>query len=157
MKPRYLGAILPALAIAACGTTYTLPATDDSVRAEATRLFAEAQSEPGSPRLGAAAAEARFKRVAARVAPVAEAFCRRELAARGKADCNVRLGIDRGMAQRNAYFTYAGPGNSQPSIYFSLPLLQDTRNDDEAAFVLGHEYGHRIGRHIEKSQQQAMT
>ena len=33
----------------------------------------------------------------------------------------------------------------------------DTVNDHEVAFVLAHEYGHLIGRHIEKSQQQALA
>jgi predicted Zn-dependent protease len=39
----------------------------------------------------------------------------------------------------------------------SMPLLQDTANDDEVSFVMGHEYGHLIGKHIEKQQTQAIV
>ncbi|WP_246176410.1 M48 family metalloprotease [Rhodovulum strictum] len=99
----------------------------------------------------------RFRRVASRVEPVARKFCEKELAAGRNVDCNVQLQIDREMKERNAYFTYAESGNRGPIIRFSVPILQDARNDDEIAFILGHEYGHLIGQHIQKQQQQALA
>lgn len=64
------------------------------------------------------------------------------------------LQIDREMKQRNAYFTYDG---KEPVIRISMPMLQDSASDDEVGFILGHEYGHLIGRHIQKQQQQALA
>jgi predicted Zn-dependent protease len=58
------------------------------------------------------------------------------------------------MSVRNAYFTYR---KGTPSIRMSMPLLQDTESDDEVAFVMSHEFGHLIGRHIEKQKKQALT
>ncbi|MCK0167538.1 M48 family metalloprotease [Jannaschia sp. S6380] len=34
-------------------------------------------------------------------------------------------------------------------------MLRDMRNDDELAFVLGHEYGDLDGQHIQKPERQA--
>ncbi|MDC1291807.1 M48 family metalloprotease, partial [Planktomarina temperata] len=39
----------------------------------------------------------------------------------------------------------------------SMPLLKDTESDDEVAFVMSHEFGHLIGRHIDKQKKQALT
>ncbi|WP_010140965.1 M48 family metalloprotease, partial [Oceanicola sp. S124] len=100
----------------------------------------------------------RFQRVARRVEPVARQLCESELAQGKKVDCNVKLELDREMQQRNAYFTYEDPArNRSPVIRFTVPMLQDTASDDEVAFILGHEYGHLIGQHIQKGQQQALA
>lgn len=140
--------------VSACGTTYSLPDVDNSANARASAMFAEAKAAPPRRHAPVGTAEARFARVAAHVQLVAERLCKTELAAKG-ANCGVALQLDRQLAERNAYFTYDGPGNSNPVIRFSLPLLQDVENDDEVAFILGHEYGHLIGQHIVKRQQQA--
>lgn len=58
------------------------------------------------------------------------------------------------MNQRNAYFTYV---NDKPVLRLTVPMLQDVASDDEVAFIMDHEYGHLIGRHIEKKRQQAMA
>ncbi|WP_294608899.1 M48 family metalloprotease [uncultured Roseovarius sp.] len=55
---------------------------------------------------------------------------------------------------RNAYFTY---DKDQPVIFMTMPILQDMQSDDEVAFVMSYEYGHLIGRHIQKQQQQALA
>lgn len=142
--------------VPACGTTYALPEVGDAANARASAMFAEAKAAPPRRIAAASTGEARFARVAARIQPVAEQLCNAELASKG-ADCRVGLALDRQMADRNAYFTYDGPGNTNPVIRFSLPLLQDVESDDEVAFILGHEYGHLIGQHIVKRQQQAMA
>lgn len=143
--------------LGACGTTYEIPATGDVATTRASALFAEARSAPPRAQMSEGEGVARFARVARRVEPVARRYCETELAQGKGIDCNVRLEIDRQMADRNAYFTYAGPGSTGPVIRFTVPLLRDVDSDDEVAFILGHEYGHLIGQHIVKQQQQALA
>ena len=88
---------------------------------------------------------------------MAKSLCESELAQGKDIDCNVRLEIDYKMGVRNAYFTYLEPGYSKPVIRFTMPMLRDAENDHEVAFILGHEYGHLIGQHIEKADQQALA
>lgn len=149
--------LLPAAALVgltACGTTYELPTLGEPQTQKAASLFAEARQEGPRRQLSNSAAEARFARVARKVSPVGKAVCEQASAGKVGVNCNVQVAIDRDMAERNAYFTYV---DQQPVIRLSMPLLRDTANDDEAAFVMSHEYGHLIGRHIEKKQQQALA
>lgn len=151
-----VGAAL-SLALAACGTTYSMPGIADETNSRASTMFAEAKTAaPRSP-ISESAGVNRFARVSRRIEPVARQLCETELAQGKAVDCDVKLELDREMQQRNAYFTYAEAGNRSPVIRFSVPLLQDTGNDDEVAFIMGHEYGHLIGRHIQKGQQQAIA
>lgn len=138
----------------ACGTTYVLPEIDDTSAARAKSMFADAQTDTSRKQVSRASAERRFKRVARRVEPVAEKFCEAETASLDGFDCDVEVAIDHKAQRRNAYFTYR---NDRPVIFMTMPILQDMQNDDEVAFVMGHEYGHLIGRHIQKQQQQAMA
>ncbi|GHG98855.1 M48 family metalloprotease [Pseudodonghicola xiamenensis] len=117
-------------------------------------MFAEARAEGPRRTLSAAAAESRFQRVAARIQPTGRRYCESLAGERSNLNCNVMLQIDREMKQRNAYFTYDG---KEPVIRISMPMLQDSASDDEVGFILGHEYGHLIGRHIQKQQQQALA
>ncbi|WP_230312223.1 M48 family metallopeptidase [Paracoccus lichenicola] len=142
--------------LSGCGTSYDLPGVDDAVNARANAMFAQAKAAPPRAAATPAAGAARFQRVASRVQPVAERLCNAELAEKG-ADCRVQLGLDMQRTDRNAYFTYAGPGNGNPVIRFTVPMLQDVESDDEVAFIMGHEYGHLIGQHIVKQQQQAVA
>jgi Zn-dependent protease with chaperone function len=141
-------------ALAGCGTTYELPSVGDDQNARANRMFAEARADTSRATLSTSSAEARFNRVAQRIAPVGRSTCEQMLADRPGFNCNVDIQIDRQMKDRNAYFTYK---SGAPVIRVSMPLLQDTGSDDEAAFVISHEYGHLIGRHIEKQQQQMVA
>ena len=150
---------LPALAIgvtlSGCGTNYVLPETEAKHISEATAMFADARAAPRKSQVSDDVAQQRFNRVAARIKPVAESYCLRETADRPNFNCDVEIGIDSRMKQRNAYFTYAG--QSRPIIMVTESMLRDMQNDHELAFVLGHEYGHLIGRHIQKQQQQALA
>lgn len=136
--------------VTACGSAYELPSTAGAYDAQARAIFAEAQTAPATKPISVGAAEARFARVARRVRPAGRSACE-QLRGPG-VDCKVDIAIDRKMKEANAYFTYE---QGRPVIRMSLPLLQVTRNDEEAAFVMAHEYGHLIGGHIEKKQQQA--
>lgn len=147
----------PFTLFAACGTTYNMPDVDIATKEEAATLFAQAQAMPQRSPQNLRASIARFERVASRVQPAAKQLCENEIVQTTQIDCNVSIEIDTQMQVRNAYFTYAAPGNQDPVIRFSIPILQDAQSDDEIAFILGHEYGHLLGQHIEKQQQQALT
>jgi len=143
--------------LTACGTTYSMPGIGEATTNRANAMFAQAKAAPPRSLASETTGINRFSRVARRVEPVARQFCEAELAKNQSVDCNVRLELDQEMAERNAYFTYTQAGNKGPVIRFSVPILQDAASDDEVAFILGHEYGHLIGQHIVKQQQQAIA
>lgn len=145
---------LLAVGVTACGTTYELPALNETQSSEAAKMFAEARSEPARAKISEKAAQQRFQRVARRVAPVGKRVCEITTSDKPNFNCDVDIAIDFRMKERNAYFTY---DKQRPIIRASMPLLRDTVSDDEVAFVLSHEYGHLIGRHIQKQQQQALA
>ncbi|AXI48795.1 peptidase M48, Ste24p [Sulfitobacter sp. SK012] len=117
-------------------------------------MFAAAQQRAPRQMLSPGAAEQRFRRVASRISAVGTQYCKTLTAERQNFNCSVDIAVDREMRERNAYFTYQG---KKPIIRISQPMLQDSANDDEVAFILSHEFGHLIGRHIEKQQQQALA
>ncbi len=121
-------------------------------------IFAE-ESNPKTAKSGVILSEARaaaqYRRVVARVEPVAEAFCKKQTAEKPAFDCDVQIGVDDQMPERNAYQTVTKDG--KPIIAFTIPFIRDARNEDELAFVLGHEFGHHIGQHIHKQEQQAIA
>ncbi|NIZ09761.1 M48 family metalloprotease [Pseudooceanicola sp. HF7] len=143
------------LLLVACGTTYTVPQVSSRNSQAANAIFTEEQRSgsaslnPGQP---TQSDMARFRRVVARVEPVGEAFCRAEIG--NSRTCDVTVTIDKDMAQPNAYQTYSG---TRPIIAFSRPMLAEVRNDDELAFILGHEMGHHIAAHVDKQGQQALA
>ncbi len=139
-----LGA-LACLALAGCGTTYQLPG-DGAVSS------IPSGSAPAAP-AGAARREADFRRVAARVEPAAEGFCREEHPGAPPIACDFAIGLasDPDMPP-NAYQTR--DGNGRPLIVMSRSLLGEMTNDDEIAFVLSHEASHQIADHLTKQAQQ---
>ncbi|NIZ14368.1 M48 family metallopeptidase [Phaeobacter sp. HF9A] len=142
------------LTASACGTTYQLPDSSGAYTDQARAMFAEARSAPKPAPLSTSAAQARFDRVAPRIRVAGQRACQELTATRAGFNCNVDIAIDPEMKQPNAYFTYQ---QRQPVIRISMPLIKETASDDEVAFVLAHEYGHLIGRHIEKQQQQVVA
>lgn len=140
--------------VSACGTTYNLPEVTDGSVSEATRMFQEERGGGTSrARYSPDQAARNFIEVARRVEPIAERFCEEQTAGIVDFNCDVQIVIDDQMPYRNAYQTYARDGT--PIVAFTLPMVADARNGDEIAFVLGHEFGHHIARHIQKGQQQA--
>jgi Zn-dependent protease with chaperone function len=130
-----------AQALAGCVPTYpTLPATP-------------APAALAAPVPAARAAAENFLTVVARVEPVAEQYCRDRGVAR---NCDFRIVIDDRPGQPpNAFQTV--DARNRPVIGFTLALIADARNQDELAFVLGHEAAHHIEGHIPKRQEQAMS
>lgn len=145
------------LALTACGTSYQLPVIDNAVASEASAMFDTAQAAETRSPASLQSGVNRFRRVAPRIEPVARTLCERELQTNSDVDCNVTLHIDTEMPVRNAYFSYGAPGYRNPEVHFTIPMLRDAANDDEIAFILGHEYGHLLGQHIQKGDQQALA
>lgn len=152
---RVLASLALLSALGACGTTYAVPEASETSISHARALFAEERSggaarAPLSPSL----AMQQYREVAARVEPVAEEFCRQQTADQPGFRCDVTVLIDDETPFSNAYQTYM---NGQPVIAVTIPMIADARNPHELAFVMGHEFGHHIGQHIEKGRQQAVA
>ena len=102
------------------------------------------------PQLSRQQARAMFEDVVRVVEPVAEQECR---ARAPRLNCNFRIVVDTRRGQpANAFQTL---DNGRPVIGFTLALIQDARNRDEIAFVLGHEAAHHIRGHIASTQTNA--
>ena len=94
-----------------------------------------------------------FRQVVQQVEPVAEAECR---ARRPGANCDFQIVVDDRPGQGvNAFQTLDPAG--RPIIGFTIGLIADARNQDELAFVLGHEAAHHIEGHIPETQVQAQA
>jgi Zn-dependent protease with chaperone function len=155
-KRRAGTALILLIGLSACGTTYELPQASEGANSAARQMFATEQAKSYTPMATPTyEAIARFHRVAARVKPVAQALCQQQMASKPDFNCDIPIVIDNEMPVRNAYMTRDQNKNSY--IGMTLPLLKDARTDDEVAFVMSHEYGHLIGQHIEKSEQQAVA
>lgn len=95
------------------------------------------------------AAARNFREAVARVKPVAETFCRERMAQDPTFPCDVRVGIDsRAGIGPNAFQTVDNAG--EPIILFNMALVMTAQNQDELAFVFGHEMGHLLGGHIHR-------
>jgi predicted Zn-dependent protease len=95
--------------------------------------------------------ESDFLRVAARIEPLAERMCR-EGAPFGK--CNFLIVMDdRADQPANAYQFLSDAG--RPILAVTIPLLNEVRNEDELALVLGHEAAHHIAGHLDQQWEQA--
>lgn len=94
-----------------------------------------------------------FVTVVQRVKPVAEAVCRETT--RG-VPCDLQIVVDdRPGLPPNAYQTLDRFG--RPIVAFTVALIADARNEDELAFVMGHEAAHHIAGHIPRQQETALT
>ena len=104
-------------------------------------------------RLDAQQAARNFVAVVQRVEPVAEAECRSRTR---NMNCDFAIAVDdtRG-APPNAFQTLDKSG--RPIIGFTLALIAEAQNQDELAFILGHEASHHIEGHIARNQQSATT
>jgi predicted Zn-dependent protease len=99
------------------------------------------------------AATAAYRRTVARISPVAESVCRQQNPDYPPIACSFdfRVSTDPRLGL-NAFQTIQRSG--QPQVTFTLALLRTLENDDEVAFILGHETAHQTLRHILKSSAQ---
>lgn len=94
-----------------------------------------------------------FVQVVNTLEPVAERECR---ARTTNVNCDFNIVVDdRPGEPANAYQTLDRQG--RPIIAFTLALIADAQNEDELAFVMGHEAAHHIAGHIARQQQNAVA
>jgi len=105
------------------------------------------------PRVSQNRAARNFLAVVQRVEPIAERECRKRTS---RANCDFKIVVDdrKGKAP-NAYQTLDRSG--RPVIAFTSALIAEARNQDELAFIMGHEAAHHIKGHIPKTRQSATT
>ena len=97
-------------------------------------------------------ANAQFRTVVDRVAPVAVQACRAQTRNRR---CDFLIVVDDRPGQPpNAFQTLDRSG--RPVIGFTAALIANARNADELAFILGHEAAHHIEGHIPETQKRAV-
>lgn len=112
-----------------------------------------AQTARKAPEKPTASQMAQFNRVIGRVEPVAERECRNRTS---NTNCDFRIVVDdRPGLPANAFQTV--DKNGRPILAFTLAMIADLRNQDELAFVLGHEAAHHIRGHIPRQRQTAMA
>ena len=110
-----------------------------------------AQSTPVGP---SASDEARYTRVVSRMEPVIERECVARVAS--NVNCDFAIILDEDPAKgSNAYQTL--DRNGRPILAFTVQILPEFQNDDELAFVLGHEAAHHIAGHIAETRTTATT
>ncbi|MFV0359914.1 M48 family metalloprotease [Tropicimonas sp.] len=103
-----------------------------------------APAAESGPRVSASQAGRNFDTVIRRVAPVARQICQEKAP---RANCNYQIYVDERPNQPvNAFQTEDESG--RPVIVFTRPLIEDARNADELAFILGHEAAHHIEGHL---------
>ncbi len=137
--------LVAALGLGACDTEYAIPEVST-----VTPITAQKTEVTRSANAGVAA----FRRVASRVEPVAEATCRAENSQAAGRFCDFRLVVDNRPNQPPNAFQSIGK-DGRPVITFNIAMLRTAQNDDELAFILGHEAGHQIAQHINKASTQA--
>ncbi|SMX31825.1 M48 family metalloprotease [Actibacterium lipolyticum] len=134
--------VLPLICLALSGCVVTTVDTTSPTAPSRTSSVA-----PGPSKV----ASRNFNSVVKRVEPVAESICRRRTSG---ANCDFRILVHPDARQpSNAYQTLDKSG--VPVIVFTQALIAETQNNDELAFVLGHEAAHHIRGHIPKQQQSA--
>lgn len=112
-----------------------------------------APAGPSAARLDADTAVRNFADVIARVEPVAERECRLRAP---QLNCDFMIVVDsRPGLGPNAFQTVDRTG--RPVIGFTAALIAEARNQDELAFILGHEAGHHIAGHLPRTQQTALA
>jgi predicted Zn-dependent protease len=141
-------------AIAAVFATALLAACEVTTVSTGTTGAATSNAQPSRTGTFSASQAARsFVQVVRTVEPVAERECR---ARTSGVNCDFNIVVDDRPGQpANAFQTLDKQG--RPIVAFTLALIADARNEDELAFVLGHETAHHIAGHIGRQQQNAVA
>lgn len=105
------------------------------------------EAQPGVP-----VSVARAIEVTRRIGPVAEAACR---ARTPQQNCDFEILVNRDPHSGVNAFQTIRPESGRPVIILTVGLIQEVRNADELAFVIGHEAAHHIARHINQQRSAA--
>ncbi|MGX9350961.1 M48 family metalloprotease [Shimia sp. W99] len=136
--------VLPlVLLIAGCVSTTSDPAPSKP-----------APTRAATPAISLDEANRRLAPVKSRLEPVAERECRQRT--RQNTNCDYAISVDKRLnLPANAYQTEDRSG--RPLIIFTAALIAQTRNQDELAFVMGHEAAHHVAGHLNRTQQDALA
>ncbi|WGH79402.1 M48 family metallopeptidase [Jannaschia ovalis] len=107
----------------------------------------------GPDRVTQSTAVRNFQTAVARVEPAAERICRGRT--RGL-NCDFLIRVDPNRNAPPNAFQSLGQGG-RPILTFTQALITEARNQDEIAFVIGHESAHHIEQHIARQRQSAAT
>lgn len=133
--------ILVVLVLAGCSTPPVGPPPPPRGPAPAVNV-----PQPNDPRVAAR----QFVSVVQRMEPIAEQICREER----RSNCDFIIVVDSRPGQPpNAFQTLDRFG--RPVLAFNLALINSVRNEDELAFVMGHEAAHHIASHIDRQRANA--
>jgi Zn-dependent protease with chaperone function len=103
-------------------------------------------------RLSVEQATARLAPIKRRLEPIAERECK---ALTKGTNCDFAISVHKDRnAPPNAFQSYK---SGRPHITFTAALISNARNDDELAFVMGHEAAHHIEGHIQQSTSNAIA
>ncbi|MEM7487854.1 MAG: M48 family metallopeptidase [Pseudomonadota bacterium] len=106
---------------------------------------------PVPDRVSGATAVQNFRAAVSRVEPAAEQLCRSR---NQRINCDFLIRVDPDPnAPPNAFQSLDRSG--RPLLTFTQALIADARNQDEIAFVIGHESAHHIEQHIARQRQSA--
>lgn len=100
---------------------------------------------------GEGLSEADFIRIAARVELVAEELC---VEVGGQASCDFLIVMDDRVNQPSNAYQFISR-DRQPVLAVTIPLLNEVQNDDELAFVIGHEAAHHVAGHLDQQSVSA--
>ena len=130
-----------AFLVTACVSTTTSPAPQ------------AAPKKSSVAQLSVSQAEARLAPIKARMEPVAERECRQRTKGLN-CDFLIRVHPNPEMPS-NAYQSLGKSG--RPVLTFTTKLVSDVNNNDELAFIMGHEAAHHLMGHIGRQQNDAMA
>ncbi len=99
---------------------------------------------------------ANYRRVSARVEPVAESACRSLYPSIRIEFCDFGFEVLNDPKQPPNAFQSIGR-DGRPVITFNINMLRTVKNDHEIAFIMGHEAGHQIAQHINQKVGNANT
>jgi len=92
-----------------------------------------------------------FSRVTRRMEPVAERSCREVHRNAPAKFCDFVIKVDKNpKTPANAMQSIGKDG--RPVITFNINLMRTLRNDNEFAFIFGHEAGHQIAQHLSRGR-----
>lgn len=104
-----------------------------------------------APKLGSSQSAKDFVTVVQRLEPVAERECMRRTTG---VNCHFKIVVDDRRGQpANAFQSLDDTG--RPVITFTVALIDEARNADELAFVMGHEAAHHIAGHLDRQRKNA--
>lgn len=152
-RPRRCAARLPLSLAGLAALALLAGCVEPEAPRERPRNGGNAGYTSAGPALSPEVAAANFSAVVRRMEPVIEEEC---LARTKGVNCDYQIFVDDSPAKGpNAFQTVDKRG--RPIIAFNIPLIAEARNQDELAFVMGHEAAHHIAGHLKLQSRSAET